>query len=128
MNIQHKGVITRDSKEAIRIRVKPEDLKKAVCRDRQRCAIAISIMRQTHADWVDVGVETVLVKRGKHATRFSLDAIAKDQVRYFDEHRRFAPCSVILRPPSISKRLGARKGMKSSGPSGLHLKRRKPTR
>src|SRR3974390_949141 len=128
MNIQHKGIKNHDAKLSLRVRVRPQDLKDAVCKDRQRCAIAQSILRQTRADWVDVGTGVVLIKKGRQAMRFVLDSVAQDQVRYFDTHRTFAPCNVVLRPPSISKQLGYRRGERSATKSGGHLKRRKPTR
>ncbi len=129
MNIQHKGVTNRDAKVRLNIRVKPQDLLGAICKDRHHCAIAQALKRQTKADFVDVGTNTVLIKKGARATRYVLDSTAKEQVRYFDTHETFAPCKVVLMPPPKSIALGTRKNEKNrSGPSGKSVKHRKPTR
>lgn len=130
MNIQHRGITNKDASRKLGIWVKPVDIKHAICRDRQKCAIAQAIKRQCQADWVDVGTCMVLIRKGKKATRYMLDNIGKQQVKFFDENKgAFAPCKVKLNPPPESMALGHRKGAKRrSGPSGKTVKHRKPTR
>lgn len=126
-----------DAEDELKIHVKPEDIKGAVCRDHQKCAIARAIMRQksSTAKWVDVGAAVVLVGTGaKRAKRYLLNGQAKEQVRYFDTHDgRFAPCVVELKCPTTGNRkLGERSGVKQGTPSSKRTKkaarRQQPTR
>lgn len=103
----------RDAKEPFKVHVKPEDIKGAVCRDHQRCAVARAIRRQRKsAEWVDVGAKVVVIGTGKKtAVRYVLPKAACDQVRYFDTHEgAFAPCTIKLTAPPEPLAAGARKG------------------
>lgn len=118
-----------DSESRLTVRVREPDIKGAVCRDHQRCVIANAIKRQTRASFVDVGVSTVVIGKGKDtAIRFKLDSLGKQVVRYFDKNAaKAAPTNIVLLPPSASCLIGARKGEKQG--SGVRSgKRRKPTR
>lgn len=112
--------------------VKPEDIKGAICRDHQRCAVARALQRQLGAPWVDVGASVVVVgiPGSKSGRRFLLSPAAKEQVRYFDTHKgAFAPTKLRLYAPSQSTgtTLGSRAGGKArSGKSGK--RRREATR
>lgn len=109
------GCRITDAKDSLTVHVKPTDIKGAVCRDHQKCAIAKAIKRQrgSTAKWVDVGANVVLIGTGvRTAKRYYLSEPAKKQVRYFDENEgAFAPCSVALKPPpgcSRTRRAGWR--------------------
>lgn len=124
----------KDATEPLLTHVKPVDIKGAVCRDHQRCAIARAIKRQRSksALWVDVGAKIVLIGTGKKtAIRYVLPESAANQVKYFDTHEgAMAPCSIELRPPKGSVTLGSRTGVKArSGKAPNRRKKRKvPTR
>lgn len=125
-----------DAKQDLKVHVKPEDIKGAVCRDHQKCAIARAIMRQRSgtAKWVDVGAAVALIGTGeKTAKRYKLSGQAKQQVRYFDTHEgKFAPCLVKLKSPSETQKIGARTGVKQGTVSSKRkkkmIKRLEPTR
>jgi hypothetical protein len=109
--------------------VKPEDIRGAVCRDHQKCAVARALQRQLGAPWVDVGASVVIVGiSDKAGRRFLLSPAAKAQVRYFDTHKgAFAPCRLKLYAPPAKDKLGTRAGTKArSGKSGK--RKRQPTR
>lgn len=75
----------KDSSEPLTVRVRPIDIKHAVCRDHERCVIANAIKRSKKAPWVNVGADTVIVgDSAKTGTRFKLDSLGKEVVRYFD--------------------------------------------
>lgn len=131
---RHNKVI-RDATSDLLIRVKPGDIRGAMCRDHQKCVVAKAIMRQKKSTtkWVDVGNRIVLVGTGKRTgLRYKLDNQSANQIRFFDENDgRFAPCTVLLSAPSKPggkyRSLGSRKG---DGSSGGHSRkpRREPTR
>lgn len=118
-----------DSSADLTIRVKPVDIKNAVCRDHQRCVIANAIKRIKKAPWVDVGPATVIVGDSpKTGVRFKLDALGKEVVRYFDTTEGgAAPTRLVLLRPADSQKIGARHGERS-GSSRRSGKRRVPTR
>ena len=130
------GCRITDAKQDLKVHVKAEDIKGAVCRDHQKCAIARAILRQREgtAKWVDVGAAVALIGTSeKTAKRYKLSTEARKQVRYFDTHEgRFAPCSVKLKSPSETQKIGARAGVKhgtvSSKLSKKSKKRLEPTR
>jgi hypothetical protein len=119
----------KDSSAPLTIRVRPVDIKGAVCRDHERCVIANAIKRSKRAPWVDVGADTVIVgDTEKTGRRFKLDSLGKEVVRYFDTSEGGAgPTQLILRPPASSQRIGARHGEKH-GSNRRSGRRRKPTR
>lgn len=122
----------KDATDDLVIRVKPEDIGGAICRDHQKCVVAKAIMRQrkSTAKWVDVGNCVVIVGTSKSTgLRYVLSGQAKQQVRFFDDNDgRFAPCAVHLAAPKEGKRqLGERKGGKPGGRNSK-AKRRRPTR
>lgn len=127
-----------DAKEPLEIRIKPCDIKGAVCKDHQRCVVAKAIMRQrkSTAKWVDVGAAVVLIGTGqKTAKRYVLSNMAKQQIRFFDTNDgRFAPCAVELKVPGSlgivhgTQALGARAGEKPGGRKKKRKSPRKPTR
>lgn len=120
----------KDAKLGIRIRIKPQDIKGAVCRDHERCVVAKAIKRQMKATFVDVGANTVLVGTGKHtATRFLLNSVAKDQIRYFDTNDgAFAPCKVSLVAPYAKSKIGSRSGEPRGSKKRAKAVRKQPTR
>lgn len=93
----------RDAKRDLVIRVKPCDIRGAVCRDHQKCVVAKAILRQqgSTAKWVDVGNSVVLIGRSnKSADRYYLQGMAKQQIKFFDENEGLAaPCEVHLKSP-----------------------------
>lgn len=111
-----------DARKHQTVWVKPQDIKGAVCRDHQKCAVARALQRQLGAPWVDVGASVVIVgtKDGKAGRRFLLSPSAKEQVRYFDTHEgAMAPCRLKLYAPPAKHKLGTRTGNKArSGKSG----------
>lgn len=125
----------RDATTDLLIRVKPNDIRGAACRDHQKCVVAKAIMRQKKSTtkWVDVGNRIVLIGTGKRTgLRYKLTNQAANQIRFFDENDgRFAPCNVLLSAPSKPtgkyRPLGSRAG---EGRSGGHSRgpRREPTR
>lgn len=118
-----------DAKAPISVRVIEKDIKGAVCRDHQRCVIANAIKRSKKCDFIDVGASTVIIgtQDGK-ATRFKLDALGRQVVRYFDLNEgRAAPTQIVLRPPSVHEKLGARKG-EAHGSKKRSGRRAAPTR
>jgi hypothetical protein len=122
-----------DATDKIVIRVTPQDIKGAVCRDHQRCVIARAILRQrsSTAKWVDVGNVVVLIGTGKKTgKRYFLGNQAKKQVKFFDlNDGRAAPCAVTLNTPSPRKKIGAQPKGRASGAKKSSGKRRsKPTR
>ena len=124
------GRAVSDTFDPLRVRILPQDIKGAVCRDHQKCVIARALMRKTGAAWVDVGACTVLIGTSeKRAKRYRLNSVVKDQIRYFDTHKGvFAPCVVTLNP-GVHEPLQRRKGKRArSGPSGRSNPRAKPTR
>lgn len=130
------GCHITDAKQDLKVHVKSEDIKGAICCDHQKCAIARAILRQREgtAKWVDVGASVALIGTGeKTAKRYKLSAEARKHVKYFDTHEgRFAPCSVNLKSPSETQKIGARIGVKqgtvSSKRSKKSIKRLEPTR
>lgn len=131
------GIRRVDAKRDLAIRVKPCDIRGAICRDHQKCVVAKAILRQqkSTAKWVDVGNAVVLIGRSsKTADRYFIKGVAKQQIRFFDENDgRFAPCEVGLKSPlrhnqyGRSRALGARIGEKPGGRRSSK-KRGKPTR
>ena len=123
------GCKIRDAGSSIVIRVRPQDIKHAVCRDHERCVIANAIKRTKRAPWVDVGADTVVVgETSKTGTRFKLNALGKEVVRFFDTTEGGAgPTMILLRAPSPSERIGARRG-ESHGSNRRSGRRRKSTR
>ncbi len=132
------GIKRRDAKSGLKIRVKPCDIRGAVCRDHQKCVVAKAILRQqgSTAKWVDVGQSVVLIGRSKKtADRYYLGGLAKEQIRFFDENEgRAAPCEVDLKSPlrhtdkhGSRRPLGSRKGEKS-GSETRRRRKLKPTR
>lgn len=126
-----------DIKDAVTpsvIHVKPEDIKGAVCGDRQRCAIARAIKRsRKSAKWVDVGAKIVLIGTSRrNAIRYVMPEATCNQVRYFDTHKgAFAPCAVKLVAPKGCLATGSRTGDKArSGKdkSKKYKKRQTPSR
>lgn len=120
-----------DGKQGLKLKIKPCDIDKAICRDHQRCVIARAILRRKGVQWVDVGASTVLVATSKKTCkRYLLGNLAREQVRYFDTHDgAFAPCRLELSAPTPKNRLGLRTGAKArSGPHGKWHKRSEPTR
>lgn len=119
----------KDSSEPLSIRVRPIDIKNAVCRDHERCVIANAIKRSKKAPWVNVGADTVIIgDTEKTGRRFKLDSLGKEVVRYFDTSEGGAgPTQLILHAPATSQRIGARKGEKH-GSNRRSGRRRKPTR
>lgn len=108
------------------VRVTAQDTKHAVCRDHQQCVIAKAIKRQFRCDAVNVGACVVTILKGSRKTRFLLNRTAREQVRYFDEKGRFAPCVVPLTAPTPSMRVGQKRV--SKGPGGHRRTRKQPTR
>lgn len=123
--------VIKDGTDNLVIRVKPEDIQGAVCRDHQKCVIARAIMRQraSTAKWVDVGASVVLVGTGKNTgRRYFLNQQAREQVRFFDlNDGRAAPCNVGLDAPKRRK-LGERTGQPSGSRIRRPGKRQQPTR
>jgi hypothetical protein len=121
----------KDAKLNIRIRIKPEDIKGAVCRDHEKCVVAKAIKRQLKARFVNVGANTVLVGTGKFtAKRFLLNSVAREQIRYFDTNDgAFAPCKVSLVAPYSKGKIGSRTGKNArSGKNKAKKARKQPTR
>jgi len=120
----------RDATRDVKIHVRVDDIKGAVCRDHQKCVVAKAIMRQRKhtAKWVDVGNSVVLLGTGKKTgLRYFLNGEARSQVRFFDENDgRFAPCSILLKAP-VKRKLGDRKG-EPPGKKQRSTTRQLPTR
>jgi len=131
MNINRKGFKLKDSKSDVNIKVHEVDFHGAVCKDHQNCVIAKAIKRQMCARYVDVGAGRVVIGTGKRtAHRFTLNKLAKEQIRYFDNKGAFAPCVLRLFAPTDSVKLGYRKGVNArSGPARKYKRNRQaPTR
>lgn len=119
----------KDSSAPLTIRVRPVDIRGAVCRDHERCVIANAIKRSKKAPWVNVGADTVIIgDTPKTGRRFKLDAMGREVVRYFDTSEGGAgPTKLTLHAPTTSQRIGERKG-EAHGSNRRSGKRRKPTR
>lgn len=119
-----------DATKDLDVRVKPCDIKTAVCRDHQKCVLANAIKRITGASWCDVGPSTVFVGIGaKRGRRYKLNGLGRDVVRFFNENEgKAAPSSITLRAPRAARQLGARAGCKVGGKHKKPYKRCKPTR
>jgi len=68
----------------------------------------------------------------KRYIRYKLGVKAKEQIRFFDEEGKFAPCYVVLNTPCPSLALHQKKPSgKHSGPRGhhgMHYRTSKPSR
>ncbi len=130
--MKRNGRLIIDSRNNLRIVIKPCDIKGAVCRNHQKCVIAKALLRRKGVEWVDVGASSILVAKNSHvAKRYRLDGIAKEQVRYFDTHDgAFAPGVLTLSVyPLTHKYRKSRKLIIPRGPRGSYKKhRQKPTR
>lgn len=122
------GRVIIDSTKPLALRVRPADIKGAVCRDHERCVIANAVRRSKRAPWVNVGADVVIVGvTDKTGVRYKLDSLGKEVVRHFDTTKGGAgPTRLVLQPPSACQRIGARRGEKPG--SGKRSKRARPTR
>lgn len=125
--------IIKDAKNDLLIRVKPEDIRGAVCKDHAKCVVAKAITRQRKSSvkWVDVGNSVVLIGSSKTTgRRYHLPRQAQKQIRFFDENDgRFAPCAVQLKAPAVGNRaLGDREGEGHSGGHKRGPNKNQPTR
>jgi hypothetical protein len=106
--MQHKAKWVDAAQDRV-ISIVSSDSKHAICKSHSDCVMAKAIKRQTEAYWVDVGPRTVLIRytpTGK-VTRFTLNKLAQEQIRFFDTEGQFAPCLVTLHAPPPSKTLSA---------------------
>lgn len=123
LNIVHKNGYPKvekvyDGEEVIIIEVLPEDERKGIPFDRNKCAMARATCRNTHSTGAIIGATSSFIIKGNTAYRYKNAETLTREVVSYDRAKIFLPGKYRLSPFPPSNRLGAHR----SGPSGKKRK------
>jgi hypothetical protein len=89
---------TADGTKKISFHITAADIRRGRRKDPERCAAALALKRQLHADKVEVHISRTYVEVGGRRQRFGTPQALKEEIIAIDRGGAFEPGSYALKP------------------------------
>lgn len=121
------GKPVMDAKRSIKLIITDGDVSAADRKRPEKCAVAMSCLRTTHAKEVRVHLGRVYVRNNDHNwQRYMTPKCLRSEIIAFDRGGSFAPGEFVLSAPSPTRQTGKRQGTPPKARSKVKQKQRAP--